>query len=100
MEALHSCSELIARRVASICEERPRMTAGLRQRGFDVSDSQANFAWASHPSMPGGELAARLAQAGVLVAAGDPLGEPDHVRIAVYNVTATDRLLKAVDKSL
>jgi histidinol-phosphate aminotransferase len=100
MEALHSCSELIERRVAGICEQRPRMIAGLRERHFDVTDSQANFVWAAHHSLPGAELATRLAQAGVLVAAGDPLGEPDHVRIAVFNATATDRLLNAVDKSV
>ena len=42
----------------------------------------------------GGELAARLARAGVLVAAGDALGEPHHVRIAIYSAAATDRLLQ------
>jgi histidinol-phosphate aminotransferase len=99
-EALHSCSELIARRVRGICEQRPRLTAALRQRGFEVADSQANFLWAAHPSLPGGELAARLARAGVLVAAGDALGEPQHVRIALFTSAAGDRLLTAIDKSL
>ncbi len=100
LEALHSCSELIERRMRAISEERPRLTAGLRERGFEVSDSQANFVWAAHPSIQGGELAARLARAGILVAAGDALGEPHHVRIAVFSQPATDRLLNAVDKSL
>jgi histidinol-phosphate aminotransferase len=100
LEALHSCSELIGRRVSAICQERPRLSAGLRQRGFDVEDSQANFVWAAHPAIPGAELAARLARAGVLVAAGDALGEPQHVRIAVFSQGSTDRLLHAVDKSL
>ena len=59
------------------------MTAALRERGFEVTDSQANFVWAAHPTLDGGELAARLARAGVLVAAGDALGEPRHVRIAL-----------------
>jgi histidinol-phosphate aminotransferase len=100
LEALHSCSELIQRRVSAISAERPRLIAGLRQRGFDVADSQANFVWAAHPSIQGSELAARLAQAGVLVAAGDALGEPQHVRIAVFSERATDRLLGAVDKAI
>ncbi len=99
-EALHSCSELIERRVRVICEERPRLTAALRRLGFEVADSQANFVWAAHPALPGGELAARLARAGVLVAAGDALGEPRHVRIAIHSAAATDRLLSAVDKAL
>ena len=99
-EALHSCSELVDERVRIICEERPRLTAGLRDLGFDVADSQANFVWAAHPALQGGELAARLARAGVLVAAGDALGEPRHVRIAVHSAAATDRLLSAVEKAL
>jgi histidinol-phosphate aminotransferase len=99
-EALHSCSELIDRRVGVICEERPRLTASLRGLGFEVAESQANFVWAAHPAVTGGELAARLARAGVLVAAGDALGEPDHVRIAVRSAAATDRLLRAVEQAL
>jgi histidinol-phosphate aminotransferase len=99
-EALHSCSELIDGRVRAICAERPRLTARLRELGFEVADSQANFVWAAHPALPGGELAARLARAGVLVAAGDALGEPRHVRIAVHSSAATDRLANAIEKTL
>lgn len=100
LEALRTCSELLARHVREICEERPRLTEGLRERGFEVTDSQANFVWAAHPAVSGGELAARLAQSGVLVAQGDALGEPQHVRIGVRNSAATTRLLAAVDKAL
>jgi histidinol-phosphate aminotransferase len=99
-EALHSCSELLDARVQTIREERPRLIAGLRGLGFDVTDSQANFVWAAHPTLPGAEIAARLARAGVLVAAGDALGEPQHVRIAVHSAAATDRLLSSVEKAL
>jgi histidinol-phosphate aminotransferase len=97
-EALHSCSELIEARTREISAERPRLTAALRDRGFEVADSQANFVWAAHPSLPGAELAARLARAGILVAAGDALGEPQHVRIGVRSPAATDRLINAVEK--
>jgi len=100
LEALRTCSELIERRVQVICEERPRLTSVLRERGFEVSDSQANFLWAAHPDLAGAELAGRLAQSGVMVAAGDALGEPQHVRIALYSKAAADRLLHAVDKAL
>ena len=100
LEALHSCSALLERRVAAICEQRPRLIAALRERGFDVSDSQANFVWAAHASLDGAEIAARLARAGVLVAAGDGLGEPRHVRIGLYSQAASDRLLSALDKAL
>jgi histidinol-phosphate aminotransferase len=99
LEALHTCSELLARHVRTICEERPRLTASLRKRDFEVTDSQANFLWAAHPSLQGGELAARLARAGVLVAEGDALGEPRHVRIAIRDSSASQRLLSAIDKA-
>jgi histidinol-phosphate aminotransferase len=100
LEALHSCSGLLERRVSAICEQRPRLIAALRERGFEVSDSQANFVWAAHSSLDGAEIATRLARAGVLVAAGDGLGEPRHVRIGLYSSAATDRLLSALDKAL
>ncbi len=100
LEALRSCSEIVARRIAAVSRERKSVTAGLRERGFDVSDSQANFVWAAHPAIEGGELSARLARAGILVAGGDALGEPHHVRVSLRDSTATERLLGAVDKSL
>ena len=100
LEALRTCSELIERRVAEIAEERVRLIAALRERRFDLTESQANFVWASHPVVEGDELAARLARAGVLVAAGSALGEPRHVRIAVHDSPSSERLLAALDKTL
>jgi histidinol-phosphate aminotransferase len=100
LEALRTCSELLARHVREICQERLRLTPALRERNFDVSESQANFLWAAHPLLDGDELAARLARTGVLVAAGAALGEPRHVRIGLRNAAASDRLLGAIDKAL
>jgi histidinol-phosphate/aromatic aminotransferase/cobyric acid decarboxylase-like protein len=91
---------LLERRVRSVGQERPRLAAALRERGFEVSDSQANFLWASHPELEGDELAARLATRGVLVASGSALGEPHHLRIGLRNAAATDRLRDAIDKVL
>jgi histidinol-phosphate aminotransferase len=99
-EALRSCGRLLERRVRMICEERPRLTAELRRRGFEVTDSQANFLWAAHPTFDGAELATILARSGVLVAAGEPLGEPRHVRLAIRGTSASTRLLDAIDKAL
>jgi histidinol-phosphate aminotransferase len=100
LEALRTCSELLERHVQTVCEERPRVIAGLRERGFEVTDSQANFVWAAHPQLSGAEIASRLALSGVLVAEGDALGEPEHVRITVHRPASTTRLLAAVDKAL
>ena len=100
LEALRNCTDILARRTATICRERPLVTDALAKMGFEVDPSQANFVWAAHPSLSGAELAARLAQTGVLVAAGDALGEPHHVRIALRSQQASDRLLDAVAKVL
>ena len=86
--------------MTSIARERAAVTEGLRERGFEVSDSQANFVWAAHHTIDGGELSARLARAGILVAGGAALGEPQHVRIALRDARASERLLDALDKSL
>lgn len=100
LESLHSGEKLLARRVRGICEERARLTAALRERHFEVADSQANFVWVSHANIDGSELAARLARSGVLVAAGAALGEPRHVRIGVRDASASNRLLRALEGAL
>jgi histidinol-phosphate aminotransferase len=100
LEALRRCSDLVAERVRLISEERVSLTAALRDRHFEVADSQANFLWVAHPTVDGGELLARLARAGVLVAGGDALGAPRHVRIGLRDAACSERLLKALDKAL
>lgn len=65
-----------------------------------MSDSQANFLWVAHPTLDGAELAARLETAGVLVAAGDALGEPRHIRVSLRDGAASTRLLQAIDRLL
>jgi len=100
LEALRSCSELVAERVRLISAERVTLTAALRERHFEVTDSQANFLWVAHPTVDGGELLTRLARAGVLVAGGDALGEPRHVRIGLRDSASSERLLGALDKAL
>ena len=100
LAALRGCSELLGRHVQEICKERRRLTAALRERHFEVAESQANFLWVAHPVLAGDELAARLAHAGVLVAGGAALNEPRHARIGLHNASASDRLLGAIDKAL
>ena len=100
LEALRSCSELVAERVRLISAERVALSTALRERHFEVTDSQANFLWVAHPTVDGGELVTRLARAGVLVASGDALGEPRHVRISLRDAACSERLLGALDKAL
>lgn len=100
LEALRVCSRQVERRCRAVAEQRAALASALRERGLLVADSEANFLWVAHPEMPGGELSARLAESGVLVAAGAPLGEPGHVRITVRDQSASERLLSALDAAL
>jgi histidinol-phosphate aminotransferase len=97
LEALKTASKMLADHVHTVAVERARLTAALRRRDFEVTDSQANFLWLAHPTLEGGELAKRLERAGVLVAAGAALGEPRHVRVGICTPAASDRLLRAID---
>ncbi len=97
LESLRSCAAIVARRAHAVARERDHVIGLLRERGLDTTDSQANFVWVGHPRLPGAELAARLERAGVLVAAGAALGEPERVRITVRDRAASERLERALD---
>ena len=79
----------LAQRVQALVAERDRLLIGLRDLGYPVPDTQANFVW-----LPLGErtadFAAAAERAGVVVRpfAGDG------VRCSVGEVEATDRLLE------
>jgi histidinol-phosphate aminotransferase len=90
----------VERRRGSVIRERRRLLEELHGLPVEVDASQANFVWLSAEGLTGAELAGRLERNGVIVAAGGPLGADDHVRAAIRNSGATDRLLEALRKSL
>jgi len=79
----------VRRRAALTVAERARVTAALRDAGYDVPDSQANFVW-----LPLGErsadFAAACAQEGVLVRPFAGEG----VRVTIGLDTENDRLIE------
>ena len=87
----------VERRRRSVARERSVLTEGLRALGADVRDSQANFLWIRVPDVGGDELANALRKQGVIVAPGGPLGEDHHIRAAIRNEQASQRLLRAVE---
>jgi histidinol-phosphate aminotransferase len=93
--ALRTGGAEIERRRRTVSRERRRLTDGLRALGAEIADSQANFVWLRAPGLSGDALAQRLRRHGVIVAPGGPLGADDHVRAAVLNDAATDRLVRA-----
>jgi histidinol-phosphate aminotransferase len=90
----------VERRRRSVARERSVLTEGLRALGADVTDSQANFLWIRVPDLSGDELANALRKQGVIVAPGGPLGEDHHIRAAIRNEQASQRLLRAIENVL
>jgi histidinol-phosphate aminotransferase len=90
----------VERRRATVIKERARLLDALGELRLDVSDSQANFVWVAARDVSGQELTGRLADQGVIVAPGGPLGADDHIRAAIRNSGATDRLLNALERAL
>ncbi|WP_085442629.1 histidinol-phosphate transaminase [Magnetofaba australis] len=86
--------------IAKIKSERARLTAALRQRGFDAPESQANFVLAKIPAgaLDGRGWLAALRQKGILVRYfGHDPRLSDKLRITVGAPHENDALLAAVD---
>jgi histidinol-phosphate aminotransferase len=84
--------EEVRRRCAAVTAERERLTAGLRDRGLDVADSQANFVW-----LPLGERTAEVAAA---LEARAVITRPfpgDGIRVTVGTPEEDDVFLTALD---
>jgi histidinol-phosphate aminotransferase len=98
--ALRSGDAEIDRRRAAVARERQVLTEQLRELGVDVTDSQANFLWIRVRDQSGDQLANTLRKQGVIVAPGGPLGEDQHIRAAIRNEAASNRLLRAIENAL
>jgi histidinol-phosphate aminotransferase len=90
----------VARRRALVVEQRARVLAALHDLPVDAPDSEANFVWLRAAGLTGSELAGRLEENGVIVAAGGPLGADDHVRASIRGPAGTERLLNALEKAV
>ena len=98
--ALRNGDGEIERRRHSVARERQVLTEQLRELGVDVTDSQANFLWIRVPHLSGDQLASGLRKQGVIVAPGAPLGEDHHIRAAIRDEAASNRLLRAIENLL
>lgn len=82
--------------VQRVIATRERFTNELRERGFSVPDSSANFVFASHKTMRADEIFRKLREAGILVRYfRNPLID-NHLRITI----GTDEEMKAVVDAL
>jgi histidinol-phosphate aminotransferase len=90
----------VDRRRSLVVEQRRRILAALHDMPVDAPESEANFVWLHAAGMDGPGLAARLEEAGVIVAPGGPLGADDHVRASIRGAAATERLLGALERAV
>src|SRR3954449_7491476 len=78
---------------AAILATRGRLTAALKEIGFEVTDSQANFVWCTHPSVAAEHIYRELKQAGILVRYMLYPGWGDGLRITVGTDEQVDACL-------
>src|ERR1700694_2738896 len=83
--------------VETVVRERSRLAAGLRDLGWDVSPSEANYVFALPPApLSAAEVAAELRAERILVRHFDVPGLADRLRISVGDAPAVDRVLAAI----
>jgi len=83
----------LAENRAKVLSMRARLTARLRELGFTVVDSQANFVWAMHPRKAAKELYEQLKAAQVLIRYMNYAGWGDGIRVSVGSDDQIDALL-------
>jgi histidinol-phosphate aminotransferase len=76
---------------------RAELTAGLRQRGFEVIDSQANFVWCTHPQRPSKALYEQLKSKNILIRYMNYARWSDGLRITVGTPEQMTGLFAALD---
>lgn len=79
-----------------IMETRERTWKRLRDMGFDVAQSKANFLFVRHPAIPGKALFDALRARGVLVRRWDLPRIQDHLRISIGTEEEMDALCRVL----
>jgi histidinol-phosphate aminotransferase len=96
-EALNHVDE-VERRVEQTAIERLHVESELDERGFESSDSQANFSWVSLGDRDEDEIVDGLAKLGVIVRAGRALGQEGWMRVTYGARHENDRFLDSLDQ--
>jgi histidinol-phosphate aminotransferase len=96
-EALNHQDE-VERRVEQTAIERIHVESELQERGFETTDSQANFCWVSLGERDEDEVVDGLAKDGVIVRAGKALGQKGWMRVTFGTRHENDRFLAALDQ--
>jgi histidinol-phosphate aminotransferase len=99
VEALKYQDE-VERRVVATVAARTTVTEALRERGFWVAESDANFLWVRFAEDgEDGPIVEALRERGVVVRAGTALGGPGFARVTLGTEAENGRFLAALDAS-
>ena len=90
----------VASRVERTIVERVIVQEGVRELGLRTPDSHANFSWIALGDVDEPELVAKLAEQGIIVRAGTPLGGPGQIRVSYGTPEQNRRFLAALAGAL
>jgi histidinol-phosphate/aromatic aminotransferase/cobyric acid decarboxylase-like protein len=94
--AVREGDAIVARRRAAAARERERLAAALRGTKFSFPGGHGHLVWLASSEEDGASLARRLAAQRIYVTPGAQWGDEQHVRIALRDGAATDRLVAAL----
>lgn len=94
-EAIRHQDDVLDRVEANLLA-RVSVEEGVRDLGLATPDSQANFSWIDLGDNDEAEVVAALADRGILVRAGTPLGGPGHIRVSYGRSAENARFLTAL----
>ncbi|MBQ7784305.1 MAG: histidinol-phosphate transaminase [Oscillospiraceae bacterium] len=82
--------------IEKIISTRTRLTAALRELGFDVKDSSTNFLFASHPKYKASDISTALKKKDIYVRYFNKPRIDNHLRITIGTDPETDALIDAL----
>lgn len=94
--AVRDGDAVVRRRRAAAARERQRLADALRGSPFSFAAGHGHLVWLSSAEEDGASIARRLAAQRVYVTPGAAWGDERHVRIALRDGIATDRLAAAL----
>lgn len=84
--------------VAKIVATRERTAARLKELGFSITPSRANFVFISHPRLPARDLLRQLRERGILVRYFNEPRIDNHLRVSIGSDAEMDGFLTAIEE--
>ncbi len=88
------------RNCQTVMDNRAYTAAELQKRGFEMTDSCANFIFVRHPTLNGGKLYEKLKEMGILVRHFNSPRISEYNRITIGTRAEMDALISAIDQIL